>query len=69
LVFAKIRGRLAVSKQPVNKMHMDRFNMKKLNEGEVKAQYQVTIKNRFSSLENLEDNGDINVSWEMKHEM
>jgi hypothetical protein len=69
LVFAKIRGRLSVSKQPVNKMDMDRFNMKKLNEAEVKEQYQVTTKNRFSSLENLEDNGDINVSWEMKHEM
>jgi hypothetical protein len=41
-------------------MDMDRFNLKKLNEVEVKEQYQVTIKNRFSALENLEDNGDIN---------
>jgi hypothetical protein len=39
-----------VSKQPVNKM--DIFNLKKLNEGEVKEQYQVTIKNSFSALEN-----------------
>jgi hypothetical protein len=31
---------------------MDIFNLKKLNEGEVKEQYQVTIKNRFSALEN-----------------
>jgi hypothetical protein len=52
LIVAKIRERLAVSKQPVNKMDMDRFNLKKLNEGEVKEQYQVTIKNRFSALEN-----------------
>jgi hypothetical protein len=37
-----------------------RFNLKKLNEGEIKEQYQVTIKNRFSALENLEDNRDIN---------
>jgi hypothetical protein len=36
LVVAKIRKRLAVSKRPVNKMDMDRFNLKKLNEGEVK---------------------------------
>jgi hypothetical protein len=49
LVVAKIRERLAVSKRPV-----DRFNLKKLNKGEVKEQYQVTIKNRFSALENLE---------------
>jgi hypothetical protein len=36
LVVAKIRDRLAVSKRHVNKMDMDRFNLKKLNEGEVK---------------------------------
>jgi hypothetical protein len=47
-------------KRPVNKMDMDRFNLNKLNEGEVKEQCQVTIKNRFEALENLEDNGDIN---------
>jgi endonuclease/exonuclease/phosphatase family metal-dependent hydrolase len=33
LVVAKIRERLAVSKQPANKMDMDRFNLKNLNEG------------------------------------
>jgi hypothetical protein len=33
-------------------MDMDRLNVKKLNE-EVKEQYQVTTKNRFSPLENL----------------
>jgi hypothetical protein len=53
LVVAQIRERLAVSKRPVNKMDMDTFNLKKLNEGEVKEQYQATIKNRFSALENL----------------
>jgi hypothetical protein len=39
---------------------MERFNLKKLNEGEVKEQYHITIKNMFAALENLEDNGDIN---------
>jgi hypothetical protein len=53
LVVAKIRERLAVSKQPANKMDMDRLILKKLNEGEGKEQYQVTIKNRFSALKNL----------------
>jgi hypothetical protein len=28
-------------------MDMDRFNLKKLNEGEVREQYQVTIKLNF----------------------
>jgi hypothetical protein len=32
----KVRERLAVSKKPVNKVDMDRFNIKKLNEEEVK---------------------------------
>jgi hypothetical protein len=37
-VDAKIRDRLAVSKRPGNKMDMDRFNLKKLNEGEFMEQ-------------------------------
>jgi hypothetical protein len=28
-------------------MDVDRFNLKKLNEGEVKEQYQVTVKGDF----------------------
>jgi hypothetical protein len=43
LVVANLRERLAVSKRPVNKMDMDRFNLEQLNEGEVKEQHQVTI--------------------------
>jgi hypothetical protein len=31
-----------------------------LNKGEVKEHYQVTIKNKFAALENMEDNGNIN---------
>jgi hypothetical protein len=68
LVVTKIRERLAVSKGPVNKMDMDRFNLKKLNEGEIKEQYQVTMKNRVSSLENLDDNADINRVWDAVRE-
>jgi hypothetical protein len=43
LVVAKIRDRLAMRKRPVNKMDMDRFNLKKLNEGGVKEKYRVAI--------------------------
>jgi uncharacterized FlaG/YvyC family protein len=42
----------------------DKFNVKKLNEGDVKEKYQVTIRNRFAALENLEDSGDINRAWD-----
>jgi hypothetical protein len=50
-------------------MDMDRFNLKKLNEGKVKEQYQVTIKNRSSALEILNDNGDINRAWDTIREI
>jgi hypothetical protein len=45
-------------------MDVERFNLKQLNEEEVKEQYQVTIKNKFAALENLYDNGGINRAWE-----
>jgi hypothetical protein len=45
-------------------MDMERFNLKELNEGGVKEQYQVTIRNTFAALENLEDSGDINRAWD-----
>jgi hypothetical protein len=45
-------------------MDVERFDLKQLNEEEVKEQYQVTIKNNFAAVENLDDNGDMNTSWE-----
>jgi hypothetical protein len=59
LVVAKVRERLAVSKRAAKNTDMDKFNLNKLNEGEVKEQYHVTIRDKFSVLENLKDNGDI----------
>jgi hypothetical protein len=41
----------------VKKMDVERFNLKQLNGKEVKEQYQVTNKNKFPALENLDDNG------------
>jgi hypothetical protein len=64
LVVAEARERLAVSKQAAWKIDMERFNIKKLNEGDVKEQYQITIRNKFATLENLEDSGDINRTWD-----
>jgi hypothetical protein len=56
-VVAKVRERLAVSKQTTQRVHMERFNLKKLNEVEVKEQYRVEISNRFAALENLDTDG------------
>jgi hypothetical protein len=40
---AKIRERLAMSKQTKQRVHMERFNIKKLKEVEGKEQYRVEI--------------------------
>jgi hypothetical protein len=44
LVVAKVRERLAVSKRAAQKIDTERLNVKKLNEGDVKEQYQVTTR-------------------------
>jgi hypothetical protein len=41
LVVAKVRKKLKVSKQTTHTVHMERFNLKKLNEVECKKQYGV----------------------------
>jgi hypothetical protein len=46
---------LAVSKQVTQKLDGERFNLRKLNEMEVRKQYQIEISNRFAALENLSD--------------
>jgi hypothetical protein len=43
---------------------MERFNVRKLNEGDDKEQDQVTIGNKFAILENLDVSGDINRAWD-----
>jgi hypothetical protein len=42
---------------------MQRFDLRKLNDTEVQEQYQVKITNRFASLENFDDNVDMNRAW------
>jgi hypothetical protein len=43
---------------------MHRFDLRKLNDAEVKEQYHVKITNRFAALENFDDNVDMNRAWE-----
>jgi hypothetical protein len=38
-----------------------RFNLRKLNNVEVKEQYQVKSSNRFAALEDLDDDGDVDI--------
>jgi hypothetical protein len=53
-VLAKVRERLAVSKHRTPRVHMERFNVKKLIEVEGKQLYCVDISNRFTAIENLD---------------
>jgi hypothetical protein len=43
---------------------MQRFDLRRLNDAEVKEQYQVKITNRFAAFENFHENVDMNRSWE-----
>jgi hypothetical protein len=59
-VVAKVKKRLAVSKQRMHRGHMERFNLRKLNEAEGKEQYLVEISNQFVAFENSDAEVDIN---------
>jgi hypothetical protein len=52
LVVAKVRYRLTVNKHKSHRFHMERFNLKKLNEVEGKDQYLAEV-----SIAALEDSG------------
>jgi hypothetical protein len=43
---------------------VETFNIRKLNELEVRKQYRFGITNRFAVLENLNDSKDISRGWE-----
>jgi hypothetical protein len=64
LMITKVRKRLAVSKQTAQKFEGERFNLRKLNELEVRKLYQIKISKRFAALENLNVSDDINGAWE-----
>jgi hypothetical protein len=60
----KVRERLAVRKQTAKKFDGERFNLRKLNDREVRKQYQMEVTNRFAAVENLSDDENINRAWE-----
>jgi hypothetical protein len=63
-VVAEVRERLVASKQEAQKFDGERFNLRKLNDLEVRKQYLIEIMNRFAALENLNDVEDINRACE-----
>jgi hypothetical protein len=61
---AKLKERISVNKRVRKNSNLERFDLKKLNDIEVKEKYQVEISNRFSALESLDESFDINNAWE-----
>jgi hypothetical protein len=61
LVLAKVRERLALIKQR-SQIHMDRFNLKKLNEIEGKEQFRVQLSNLFAALEEFDTEVELNTA-------
>jgi len=61
---AKVRERLAVSKQAAQKFDWKIFNLRQVNDLEVRKQYQIESTNRFTALEKLNDSEDIERAWE-----
>ena len=64
LVIPKFKERVAVGNHATQKFDRQRFNLGKLNEPEVKEQYQIEITNRFAALENLNNDEDVDRTWE-----
>jgi len=60
LVIAKVTERLAVGKHAAQRFDRQRFNLRKLNEPEVREQYQIEITKRFAALETLSNDEDVN---------
>ena len=64
LVVAKVSKRLVVGKKAAQKFDGKRLYLRKVNELEVRKQYQIKITNRSAALENWSDGKDINRGWE-----
>jgi len=58
-----VRERLAVNQQAAQKFDVEIFNLRKLNELEVKEKYKIEITNRFAALGNLNVDEDVNRAW------
>jgi hypothetical protein len=59
-----VRGRLAVNKQRSHSLHTERFNLKNLNDVESREQFLVEVSNRFTALEDLDTEVEINSARE-----
>jgi hypothetical protein len=61
---AKLKERISVSKRARQKCDLERFDLKNLDDVQIKEKYQVEVSNRFATLEILDESFDINNAWE-----
>jgi 50S ribosomal subunit-associated GTPase HflX len=61
---AKVRETVALNNRRSHKFHLERFNLKKLNEVEGKEKYRFEVSNKFAALEDLYAEVEINSAWE-----
>jgi hypothetical protein len=61
---AVLKEIISLSKRAKQKFDVERFDLKKLDDVEVKEKYQVEISNKFAALEILDESFDINNAWE-----
>jgi hypothetical protein len=65
---AKLRERISVSKRAKQNSDLERFDLKKLDDVEVKEKDQVEILNRFAALESLDESFDVSLGYQkLKH--
>jgi hypothetical protein len=60
---AKLRERISVSERARQKFDLERFDLKKLDDMEVKERHRAEISNRFAALESLDESFDIDNAW------
>ena len=53
-----------MGKQAAQRFDRQRFNLRKLNKPGVREEYQIEITNRFAALENLNEDEDVDRTWE-----
>ena len=64
LVFAKVRDRLALSTEAAQMFYVEKINLRKLIELDVKKHYNIKISNRCAASDSLIDKVDISRAWE-----
>jgi hypothetical protein len=65
---AKLKERLSVSKITRQNSNLEKYDLKSMDDVEVKEKYQVEISNRFTALEYLDENFDPNNALEIIRE-